>query len=111
MPTRSAALTVQTPVTMTLANTEYSFVLPVNTVRWGMKSRGGNAFRFATVTGKVATPTDPYVTVAAGQIFNSAELEPLAPGDGLAGQTIYVGTDTAGDVIEVWTYLHADNTY
>ena len=51
-------------VTMTTKNTQYSQVLPSGTKRFAISVQGGadtDIFRIAFVTGKVATPTAPYI--------------------------------------------------
>ena len=80
-------------VTMTLADTEYSQALPANTKKFLIHTRDGTTFRIAFVTGKVATPTEPYFTIAA----NDAYYE-----DGIkATPTLYFGCASAGKIVEI----------
>lgn len=89
-----------TNTTMTNANTEYSFTIPAGTVRFSIKCQDGTAFRLAFATGKVATPTAPYLTILANGAYND-------PGDiqiGSSDLTVYVGCGSAGKVIECVTW-------
>lgn len=85
-------------VTLTLVDTEYSQALPSNCKGVEIWSRGGYEIRFAFTTGKVATPTAPYFTLKSDESYSSP------PGLNLSSKTIYFGTDTAGDVIELITW-------
>lgn len=85
-------------ITCTVADTEYSQLLPDNTKRISMKFRNYVAGRFAFVTGKVATPTDPYGSLDSGQPFNESDLN-------LSTKTIYVASSTAGAKVEVWVWV------
>ena len=80
-------------VTMTNADTEYSQALPANTKRFTIQARDGTSFRLAFETGKVAIPTEPYLSIGA----NSAYYE-----DGIkAMPTLYFGCASAGKVAEI----------
>jgi hypothetical protein len=76
--------------TLTLANTEYSQALAACK---GIEFQARTAvdIRFAFVTGKVATPTAPYMTLKAGQwyIFDGSPT------------TLYLASATAGTVVEI----------
>jgi len=85
---------------MTDANTEYSFEIPAGSVRFSIKCQDGTAFRLAFVTGKVATPTAPYLTILANGALND-------PGDiqiGSTALTVYVACASASKVIECVSY-------
>lgn len=88
-----------TPTTATItisgADTQASYELPANTVSFSLKSRNGSAFRLAFVTGKVATPTDPYSTIDVSSAYTSPEGSIIKP-----STTIYVAAEAA-DTIEV----------
>ena len=60
-------------VTLTNADTEYSFVLPPGTKYYSMQCRTAFAVRHAVVSGLVAGPTAPYVTLKSGDWYNSPE--------------------------------------
>lgn len=81
-------------ITLTSANTEYSQALPAGLRALSFKARTSVAVRWAFVTGKVATPTDPYETLAAGQTYFK---------EGIVGAavTLYLASSTAGTVVEV----------
>jgi len=80
-------------VTMTLADTEYSQVLPANTKKFLIHTRDGTTFRIAFVTGKVATPTAPYFTIPGGNGYSE---------DGIkATPTLYFGCGSAAKEIEI----------
>jgi hypothetical protein len=84
-------------VTMTSADTEYTQALPANTKKFLVQCRDGTAFRLAFETGKVATPTEPYLTVATDAVYYEDEV--------LSSATVYVGCGSAGKVVEIlaWT--------
>jgi len=94
--------TVETPtvynVTLTAADTEYSQALPSSTRELRFRCRTLYDVRYAFVTGKVATPTAPYVTLPAGMEYSS-DLNDLT------AKSLYFATEEAGVVveIEVWT--------
>lgn len=88
-------------VTMTTANTEYSQALPANTKKVNFSVQGGDNtfnFRYAFVTGKVATPTAPF------KQYNG-DIEFTADNMLIASGTIYFGCSVASKVmqIECWT--------
>ncbi len=90
----------QTPtilnVTMTNADEEYSLVIPAGTKTVQISTADGTAFRFAFVTGKVASPTAPYFTVPADTMYDS--------GEGVyfdEHTTIYLACDSAGKVAQI----------
>lgn len=87
-------------VTLTLADTEYSQAMPLNCRCIEFQARTAADIRFAFVTGKVATPTAPYMTLKSGHWYFS---QPLS--QGAAPSTLYLGTATAGTVVEIlaWT--------
>lgn len=85
-------------VTCVAGETEYEVELG-DCQHFSVQARGDVAFRFAFATGKVATPTAPWMTCKSGQTLNSPEK--------LSGRlTLYVAVATAdaGAVIEalVW---------
>jgi hypothetical protein len=86
-------------VTCTLADTEYSQALPTACQAFEFQARTEATVRFAFVTGKVAGPTAPYMTLKAGDYFYSNALSPA-----FASQTLYVASPTAGTVVEIITY-------
>ena len=101
----SEVMTPGTPINLelTLANTEYSLTLPA-----GCKFASGSvfnsgrtarvAFRYAFVTGKVATPTSPWLTGLAGDFFHTPEKFCAA------GLTVYFASASAGAIVEVETW-------
>jgi len=84
-------------VTMANANTEYSQALPATTRRFSIKNRNGTAFRVAFATGKVATPTEPYLTIPANSEYYEDDLR--------ADLTLYFACASAGKTVEIiaWT--------
>lgn len=82
-----------TATTLTNANTEYTLTIPANTRRLSFKCRTSYAVRFAFVTGKVATPTDPYQTLPSGAEYSTGDVL-------LGASTLYLASATAGVVIE-----------
>ncbi len=95
-------LIAQTPyiynVTLALANTEYSQVLPRGTKRFTISERNGNAFRLAFATGLVATPTEPYGTVLSNVTYWEQDLY-------LVGMTVYLAAPVLGRVIEIMVWV------
>ena len=81
-------------VTLTSADTEYSQALPAGLRALSFKARTSVAIRWAFATGKVAAPTDPYETLAAGQTYFKENLVG-------ASLTMYLASATAGTVVEV----------
>ena len=85
-------------ITLTLANTEYSQALPSSTREYRFRCRTAFDVRFSLESGKVATPTAPYLTLPSGTDYSSDN-------DDLTGKTIYFASAEAGVVVEleVWT--------
>ncbi len=84
--------------TLTLADTQYKQALPSSTRELRFKCRTLFVIRYAWETGKVATPTAPYLTVVAGMEYRSDKKD-------LTAKTLYLASSEAGVVIEisVWT--------
>ena len=97
-PVLTAAGVTLYAVTMTNANQEYSQLLPDNTYKFTIRCRDGTAFRLAYVTGKVATPTDPYRTIAANVVKSEDNVN-------LSAITLYFACASTGKIIEIeaWT--------
>ena len=85
-------------LTLTSANTEYSQALPAGCKYFSVQNRSDNDLRLAFVTGKVAAPTAPYVTIKDGSAYNSPEK--LCVG----ALTLYLASGTAGDIAEIVAY-------
>ena len=81
-------------VTMTNANTEYSQALSANTKKFSLHTRDFSAFRFAYVTGKVAGPVAPYLTIPAGGEKVEELIQPAAI-------TLYFASSDVGKIIEI----------
>ena len=81
-------------VTLTNVNTEYSQALPANTREFRFRCRTLFDVRYAWVTGKVATPTAPYLTLPAGSDYWS-------DWNNLSDKTLYFASSTAGVIIEL----------
>ena len=84
-------------ITLTLADTEYSQLLPSGLREMRFRCRTGHDCRYAFETGKVAASVSPWLTLPAGSDYYSDEND-------LSGKTIYFASSTAGVVIEleVW---------
>lgn len=93
---------VETPtlynITLTVADTEYSQLLPSSTRELRFRCRTLYDVRFAWVTGKVATPTAPYLTLPAGSDYFSDDRD-------LTGKTLYLASSEAGVVVEVSVWI------
>jgi hypothetical protein len=81
-------------VTMTLADTEYSQALPANTKKLMIAVRDRTAFRLAFQANKVAAPTEPYLTLAAGETYYEDFIQP-------SSLTVYLASDSDGKVAEI----------
>lgn len=84
-------------VTCTNADTEYSQALPTGCKKVAISIQAGvgtNNFRIAYVTGKVATPTAPYLK------YNQ-DSEYAEDGIYLTGKTIYFASSLAGAVAQI----------
>lgn len=82
-------------VTMTNADTEYEHTFETGCRKFLLHTRDGTVFRLAFVTGKVATPTEPYFTVPANQSYYEDFVD-LAE-----GTKIYLGCAEAGKIVEI----------
>lgn len=67
--------------TLTSADTEYSRQLPPGTKNFSLQCRTAFDVRFAFATGRVATPTAPYMTVKSGTWYNSPVIWSMVPWD------------------------------
>lgn len=101
-----ARATVDT-LTLTNANTEYTYTFPNGVKGYSLQPRAAVDVRMAFVTAKVAGSTDPYATIkgSLGQSFGvPANVEPRpqstqeATG---AGHKIFLASGTAGAVVEI----------
>jgi hypothetical protein len=80
--------------TLTQANTEYALTLNAN---FGFEFQCRTAYdvRFAFEAGKVATPTEPYMTLKSGDYFYEPNEHPV---------TIYFASAQAGVIVECLTW-------
>ena len=83
--------------TMTLADTEYSQVLPANTKKFEFRCRDADDIRFAYVTGKVAGPTAPYRVLLSGEIKSENNIN-------LSDKTLYFACANPGKIMEIETW-------
>ena len=85
-------------IVLTAANTEYPQVVETGAKVIGFVIRGRvGTLRFATETGKVAGPTEPYSTLVGGEAYDMRDI--------VAGpSTFYFASSTAGLIVEmeVW---------
>ena len=82
-------------VTLSSADTEFSLQLPDGASFFSFQARQSEIVRYAYVTGKVATPTAPFMTLKAGAAFNSN------PGRTGGDESIFFASPTGGTVVEV----------
>lgn len=87
-------------VTLTTGDHEYSQALPSYCCGFEFQCRTAVDIRFAFVTGKVATPTAPYMTLKSGDRYQSL---PIKQAD--SPSTLYLASTTAGAIVEIvaWT--------
>ncbi len=83
-------------LTMTVADTEYIRALPANTRSLQFQCRTETDARYQFVTGKVATPTAPYSTLKAGDVWYKENM--------LTSGSLYLASATAGVIIEIETW-------
>ena len=81
---------------LTTANTEYSQALPSNCRGFEFQCQTSFDVRYAFVTGKVATPTAPYMTCKAGNAYSSFQLN-----QGASPSTLYFASAQAAVVVEI----------
>lgn len=99
MSTNAPSVPTSYNVTMTLADTQYSQVLPAGLKRVQLRCIDGTAMRYAYATGTVAAPTAPYHVLPANGVYWD-EL------DGQATQlTLYVACGSAGKVAEILAWV------
>lgn len=87
-------------VTLTNANTEYSQALPANCRGFEFQCQTGVQCRWSNVTGKVATPTAPFMTLRPNAWYASPPIN-----QGASPSTLYFGSATAGSIIELIAYV------
>jgi len=83
-------------IDLTLADTEYSQAL-AGVKKITAQCRTAKVVRFAYVTGKVATPTAPYMTLKAGAVLWEDDIS-------LNGKTIYFASPDGSVVVELLIY-------
>ena len=87
---------VNDTLTLTNANAEYSYTFPAGTMYAESLARTSVAVRFAYVTGKVATPTEPYETAGIGVPWHTPDDVAMS-----GPLTVYFACGTAGTVLEI----------
>ncbi len=85
-------------LTLTDADTEYALQLPPNTSFFSFQCRTSVEIRYAFVTGKVATPTAPFMTLKSAAAYNSHGV------DTSDGFTIFFASGTAGVIVEIESF-------
>ena len=102
IPTDSGRITTPTiyNVTLTDADTQYSQALPSNARFFEFQCLTAFDVRFAFETGKVATPTTPYLTLKSGGYYYSPEVN-----QGASPSTLYLASSEAAVVVQIlaWT--------
>ncbi|QDT46181.1 hypothetical protein Pan258_01980 [Symmachiella dynata] len=94
MPSPEAKTVEDQVVTLTDADTEYSLAISGNVEAIEIQPRTDVAVRHSFVTGKVATPTDPYNTIKSGFSYYKEHIRVSSP-------TLYLASSTAGTKVEV----------
>lgn len=82
--------------TLTSADTEYTAGLPAGCRRFEWQCRTAADVRYAYETGHVASSVAPYMTLKAGDYYDSGILDKGRP-----SQTLYLASATAGVVVEL----------
>ncbi len=94
---RATAGVTQAVVAVAAPDTQYSYVIPAGTRKLKFQNRSDKALRYSFVTGKVATPTEPYFTLKSTGVYYEDNIK-------LYGKTIYFANDETGDVVEIETW-------
>lgn len=100
---RTATKITQTNLSLALANTEYSYKFPPNTVKWVIKLRDqGYLFYYSFTSGKLPTSGD-------GSLYSSVPQNFLRSEDGIewSNKTIYLGAETDAMIAEIEVYTLA----
>lgn len=86
-------------VDITDADSEYSYTFEDDVQKLLFHMRDSTALRYAFEPGKVATPTDPYMTLAANKDFDEDDL------DIPSGTTVYFAAAAGSKKVELlyWT--------
>lgn len=84
-------------VTLTTKNTQYTQKVPLLTKKIMIQARTSNIVRLAFVTGKVATPTNPYETIKAGTAYYDNDLNTRL--------TLFLASDTDAVVAEILCWV------
>lgn len=89
-------------LTLVLANTQYSQVLPAATKRFTMQPRTNATVWFAFAAGQVPPAAGVYASMKAGAPFTEWDLElPAAAGS----RTVYLSSATAGTIVEIVSWV------
>lgn len=86
--------------TLTVADTEYSQAMPANCRRFEFQCRTEATIRFSNVTGKVAGPAAPWMTLKAGDYYDSGMIN-----QGGSPSTIYLASSVAGTIVELISWI------
>ena len=87
-------------VTLTVANTEYNQAMPANCRGFEFQCRTEADVRYAFVTGRVAGPAAPWLTLKAGDYYFSPPINQAA-----TPSTLYLATPTAGSIVEILAWV------
>jgi len=96
-PVQGAEVSVSKPtvynLTLTAADTQYQQTFTNVKSLW-FQCRTAADIRYAFVTGKVATPTAPWMTLKSGQVFEEYNIS-------ISSFTVYFAGDAGGEVVEI----------
>lgn len=81
-------------VTVTTLNTEYSQALPAVCFGFDFWAQTTVALRWSFTTGKVATPTAPWMVLPAGSMYSSGLIH-------LASATLYLASPSSGPIVNI----------
>ena len=84
-------------ITLVIADTEYSQVIPQGTHKYEIQCRTPYAVRFEFESGYVATPTNPYSTLKPNTVHWEDNMD-------MNNMTIYLASSEAGVVVELRTW-------
>ena len=79
---------------LTVADTEYSIVLPSSARQYRFRCRTASVIRYAYETGKVAAPTENYLSLPANADYMSDQND-------ITGLTIFFACEDADVVVEM----------
>lgn len=102
MPQRKVNSELFTKV-LTDANTEVEQELPIATKSLRFQARTSVSVRYAFETGRVATPTAPFMTLKPDDVYENTGLDLTVKG-GVTATSIFLASASGGAIVEIETW-------